>query len=103
MVYRETSNRWEPKTFVSRNENNVLVKEPDGSIQPYCISKVSELSEVVYLPRPDIYGVSVNDDVDVNVNINSAAEKVHKAEQNSIDTEVAPGATDNILDNELDG
>lgn len=60
LVYRETTGRWEPRNFVSRNENTILVYEPDGSTQPYPLPRVSMLQEGVYLPRPDLYGLDVD-------------------------------------------
>ena len=62
LVYRESGKRWEPRMFVSRNENTILVAEPNGDVQPYPITKVSELKEGVYLPRPDIYGIDREDE-----------------------------------------
>ena len=57
LVYREAVKRWEPRKFVSRNENHVIISEPNGDVQPYPITKVSEFKEGVFLPRPDIYGL----------------------------------------------
>lgn len=54
LVYRDTTRRWEPRTFVSRNENSILVIEPNGDVQPYAKTAVSEYKEGTYLPRPDI-------------------------------------------------
>lgn len=62
LVYSDTTARWEPRTFISRNEPTVLVKEPNGKAQPYGISKVSDLREGIHLPRPDIYAISGNQD-----------------------------------------
>ena len=45
LVYRDTSERWEPRTFISRNENTILVLEPGGDQQPYPITRVSEYRE----------------------------------------------------------
>ena len=62
LVYRESGKRWEPRMFVSRNESTILVAEPNGDVQPYPITKVSELQDGVYLPRPDIYGIDREDE-----------------------------------------
>eukprot|EP00171_Calliarthron_tuberculosum_P001204 IDg1204t1 len=56
LVYHDITKRWEPRTFVSRNENTILVLEPDGDTQPYSINLVSDFKEGTYLPRPDLYG-----------------------------------------------
>ena len=61
LVYRETTGRWEPRKFVSRNDQEILVEEPNGEVQPYAFSKVSELREGIYLPRPDLYGIDDED------------------------------------------
>ena len=43
LVYFESGKRWEPRMFVSRNERTILVAEPSGDVQPYPVTKVSEL------------------------------------------------------------
>lgn len=57
LVYRDTSGRWEPRTFLNRTEHVINVYEPNGKIQPYSISRVSEFKEGTYMPRPDLYGI----------------------------------------------
>ena len=49
LVYRDTSVHWGPRTFVSRNDDTILVMEPNGVTQPYSKTKVSEYKEVPYL------------------------------------------------------
>eukprot|EP00171_Calliarthron_tuberculosum_P006096 IDg6096t1 len=39
LVYREESDRWEPRMFISRNENVIQVLEPNRDILPYSIQK----------------------------------------------------------------
>ncbi len=55
-VYQDTSGQWEPRSFVSRNDHEILVIEPNGEVQPYPITRVSEYREGTYLPQPDLYG-----------------------------------------------
>lgn len=52
LVYLETTGKWEPRKFVSRNENTILMYEPNDEAQPYALSRVSALQEGVYLSRP---------------------------------------------------
>ena len=78
LMYRDTTGRSDPRIFASRNENTILVQEPDGNVQPYGTSKVSELREGIYLPRPDLYGI--DDDVDSHKKYYSAEENGAPAE-----------------------
>ena len=57
LVYRETEGIWEPRTFVSRDDNMIFVMEPGEETQPYSKTKVSEYKGGKYLPRPDLYGI----------------------------------------------
>jgi len=67
LVYREKSGKWEPRFFVSRDENVIYIREPDGTVQPYGKTKVSDYNEGTYLPRPDLYGlVQGNNGTDKN-------------------------------------
>ncbi len=55
LVYGETTGRWEPRTFVSRNEHNINVLVPNRTTQPYAKTRVREYKEVLYLPTPNLY------------------------------------------------
>lgn len=40
LVYRDTTRRWESRTFVSRNDHSIIVIEPNGYVQPYATTAV---------------------------------------------------------------
>ncbi len=57
LEYRESSKRWEPRVFISRNKNSILVQECDGEGQSYAFQKVNEQKGDIFLPKPDLYGI----------------------------------------------
>ncbi len=60
LVYTDTTGRWEPRLFVSRNDHTTLVIELSREVQPYPITRVSEYKEGTYLPPPDLCGLTSN-------------------------------------------
>lgn len=85
LAYRDTTGRWEPRTLISRNENTIMVLEPSGNPQPYGITRVSEYKEVVFLPRPDVYGILPEKEIKNSANRDKAtAQKENPPKQSEI-------------------
>ncbi len=60
LAFRDTTGRWEPCPFLSRNDHVILVNEPNGKVQPYPSTRVSAYKEDTYLPEPDLNGLTKN-------------------------------------------
>lgn len=68
LVYREITGKWEPRKFNMRNENTILVYEPNGHPHPHPLTRLSALQEGVHFRRPDLYPLDVGVDIDKDAN-----------------------------------
>lgn len=68
LVYRNTTGRWEHRTFVARDESTITLIEPDGKSQPYGITRVSEYNEGTFLSTPDLYGIIPSESTECTIN-----------------------------------
>ena len=64
LVYRQDSKRWEQRKFIGRTDDLIIIREPDGSFQPYALTAVHALNDGVRLPRPDIQNLKDAADLD---------------------------------------